>query len=304
VLRRLALLVASLSLAACVEEPVVDVADLRVTPPPPPAAGEGLQFVMPETVIKQGEEKMICWIPDFEVTETLFVSRFEGLQADVGHHVVALQSAIPREVGSTFDCTQIEQMASMRPLVLPDPTDTPTLPPGFAVRMDAGAKIVIQSHYVNYTDSDILVADVARFTTLPEAEVVQEASYLILNSTLIDIPAGQAGTVTKDCDIPGEMRVLTMLGHMHELGKSLSVVSGEEALYNIDAWTSDMRDVPPLNKFTAEEALVLNAGQRLTLTCNFENTRDHRVGFPEEMCTSVSYYFPALPEGMILCEDD
>ena len=43
-------------------------------------------------------------------------------------------------------------------------------------------------------------------------------------------------------------------------------------------------------------------GDGLRVTCDYDNVTDGPVGFPQEMCTSVSAYYPARAEGLILCE--
>ena len=42
----------------------------------------------------------------------------------------------------------------------------------------------------------------------------------------------------------------------------------------------------------------------LDLACSFDNTTDHVVTFPEEMCTAVALYYPASDEGIVLCDDE
>src|SRR6185295_14281342 len=105
----------ALSLAGC-SFPVND----RVTVPPPLSASEGLQFVMPDTVIPAGAERMTCWVPDYTPDQDYEVASFEPLQGVYGHHVLAMVSGIPRKAGQVFDCTDAEDMASLRPLILPD----------------------------------------------------------------------------------------------------------------------------------------------------------------------------------------
>lgn len=96
------------------------VIDRRVGVPEPPVEGKGVQFVMPETIIPAGEEKMMCWIPDWVPERDYLVRSFIGLQGGMGHHIVALTSGIPREAGTTFDCTELEAMVALEPLLVPD----------------------------------------------------------------------------------------------------------------------------------------------------------------------------------------
>jgi hypothetical protein len=285
-------------------------ADHRALIPTAPAEGLGRQFVAPDLVIPVGEERMTCWVPDWVPDRDYLVTRFEGVQSPLGHHVVALRSGIAREPGTVFDCTNLASMVSLEPLVLPDPTEeTRLLPEGFAVRLPAGSRIVIQSHYVNYTDEDIVTADVARFTFVPleDEGSITEVSYLIANHGALIVDEGVT-TKKIGCALPSDVNVLALLGHMHGLGKEISVTrtpaSGiPETLYDVPAWTVEFRDVPPLELFPASAPLSLLAGDQLTVSCTYDNNTGAVVGFPEEMCTSVGYYFPARPEGIIFCDD-
>jgi len=284
--------------------------DHRAEIPEPPAEGLGMQFVAPDLVVPKGEERMTCWVPDWVPDRDYLVTRFEGVQSPMGHHVVALRSGIARDPGTVFDCTALESMVSLEPLVLPDPTETTRLlPEGFAVRLPADSRIVIQSHYVNYTDDDIVTADVARFTFVPAEEEsgITEVSYLIANHGALVL---DEGTSTKriGCELPADVNVLALLGHMHELGRSISITrtpaaSTAETLYTVPEWTVEYRDVPPLELFTASAPLTLTAGDKISVACTYDNDRGQQIGFPEEMCTAVGYYFPARAEGIIFCDD-
>jgi hypothetical protein len=285
-------------------------ADHRALVPTPPEEGLGKQFVASDLVIPVGEERMTCWVPDWVPDRDYLVTRFEGVQSPLGHHVVALRSGIDRDPGTVFDCTDLESMVSLEPLVLPDPTEeTRLLPEGYAVRLPAGSRIVIQSHYVNYTDEDIVTADVARFTFVPLADegTITEVSYLIANHGALVVDEGVT-TKTIGCALPTDVNVLALLGHMHGLGKEISVTrtpaSGVvEVLYDEPAWTVEFRDVPPLELFPASAPLILAAGDQLRVSCTYDNDTGAAVGFPEEMCTAVGYYFPAQPDGIIFCDD-
>src|SRR5438552_16724334 len=96
----------ALTLAGC-SFPVND----KVAVPPPLGASEGLQFVMPDTVIPAGQEKMTCWVPDYTPDQDYQVVSFEPLQGAYGHHLVAMVSGTPRPPGTVFDCTEVEQRA-------------------------------------------------------------------------------------------------------------------------------------------------------------------------------------------------
>lgn len=224
-----------------------DVIDGRVEVPEPPVEGKGVQFVMPETIIPAGEEKMMCWIPDWVPERDSLVRSFIGLQGGMGHHIVALTSGIPREAGTTFDCTELEAMVSLEPLLVPDnppgeKTDVSVrlFPEDFAVRLPAGARIVLQSHYVNVADRDLLVADVAVFDFVEEGEAYTEASYFTVNHGGIDLPEGDV-TTSVSCEVARRTQLVSLFGHMHDWGTSVKIEREREGttkvLYEVEEWT-------------------------------------------------------------------
>jgi len=306
----ISVVVLSLGLNGC--DSAATSADAGGTPPAdhrteiPEAPAGAFQFVMPETVIPAGEERMVCWIPDWVPEQDYLVSQFVGLQGAFGHHVVALQSGVPRSAGDSFDCTNLESMVSLEPLILPDPENDKLLPDGFAVRLPEGARIVIQSHYVNVSSDDILVRDVAQLFLAENPETAIEASYFIANHGDIVLDADKEGTATLGCTLEEDLNLIVLLGHMHELGTSMRVerTRGEttDRIYGVDAWTVEYRDVPPLELYAPDAPLALAAGDTVSVTCEYNNRRDHQVFFPEEMCTVVGYYFPARPEGIVFCD--
>lgn len=281
--------------------------DQRVEVPTAPAADVGLQFVMPETVIPAGTEKMICWIPNWVPDKNYSIKRFVGLQGKMGHHVVALRSNIPRQAGSVFDCTNIEQMTSIRPLVLTDISeDKPLLPEGYAVQVQKESKIVIQSHYVNTSDKDIKVADVAQFFFAKDPNT-KLASYFIVNHGAVDLPPGKQ-SVSLSCTVKHNMNVLLLFGHMHEYGSALKIELEHEGqrkeLYNVPQWLVDYRDKAPINFFGQENQqpeLTFAPGDKVHLHCDFNNTTQKDIRFPSEMCTLVAYYHSNETNEIITC---
>lgn len=290
--------------------------DARVPVPPAPSEDEALQFVMPETIIPAGEEKMMCWIPDFDVEQDYLLTHFQGWQyTPGGHHVVALKAGIPQEKGTVYDCTQIEQMTDVRPLINPDPSpETRAFPDGYAIRLRAGTTVVLQSHYINYGEVDMNVADVARIDLAPADSEPIEASYIAMNHGGLDLPVGESAS-DLGCTLPeeaGDVEFLSLFGHMHGFGKDLAIDgdfgAGWERLYTIDEWEQDFRDNPPVTLYDPAgmgERVQMQPGDRLNLHCAWNNTSDTALRFPSEMCAAVATYFPArLEDPVIICDEE
>jgi hypothetical protein len=302
------------TLGGCVagpSEPTGAPTDMRFDLPEAPAADEGFQVVSPDIVVPRGADMMWCWVPDVLLTEDKLVDSFTQYQAQYGHHMVALKSIVPRKPGEQFDCTDIDDMATLQPLLTPTAGNSQEganalLPPEFAVRLPADSVVVIQSHHVNISDNDILVRDVANIRYLAEGVEKIEANYFVINDNVVNIPpTGVPHSQTTNCTVQQRFQFAAMNGHMHEWGKHITIEhvdgAGVATLYEVPAWHAGLRDSPPIERYPLDAPLVVEAGDTLRVTCEWLNNTDEPLTFPEEMCVALWVYYPALPEGFVVC---
>jgi hypothetical protein len=289
---------------SCIEPPAI-----KTDYPDPPALRAGdLEFSMPEIVIEPGQDVTWCYVPDFTVDEDFVVKRALAYQGASGHHMVIYRSGVPRRPGELFDCTNLETMVSMLPLVIPDVPDhdARTLPEGFGVRVPAGATIVLQSHLINANVEPIAIKDVMQLHVAAAGEELTEASYWVISDNELVLPEGPS-TVTKSCTIAAETKLVFQLGHMHEWGKSLSVTrhrgASADVIYEVPAWTAEFRDQGPTTSYPAEAPLVLAPGDRVDLTCSWNNDTGAEIRWPKEMCVTLGAYYPARGTGFIDCDE-
>jgi hypothetical protein len=170
--------------------------------------------------------------------------------------------------------------------------------------LEAGTQLVVQQHYINTRAQPLRVRDVLHYEPLPTDNVETEIGFLGLSDVTFQAESG-AGVQTFEieCVVPFDMSILMLGPHMHEWGQSirLSHLGEEEVdLLNVEQWEAAYRDYPPINDFTAEP-LELMAGQRLKLTCRFDNTTDNTLTFPSEMCAVYGYFFPVVERDTWLC---
>jgi len=313
-MRRLLVLAAPALLSfACPEAPPPDnTEDQRVNIPDAPAESDGFQLVGPEITIPAGGDKMWCWVPEFTPTQDKLIKEFQTFQGASGHHLLAMRSVIPRQPGELFDCTTQEGMVSIEPLISPNSQNKEgtvnLLSDDFAIRLPANTQIVMQSHYVNTRPNPIIIRDAANFIYLPPDEQRIEAQYLVVNDGELAIPANNEHyTHTTDCVIEqDELQFAAMTGHMHEWGKHITIeaipASGAAStIYDVPDWTAKFRDAPPVTHLPLAEPVVLHHGDTLRVTCDWLNDTDDTLRFPNEMCDAVFVYYPALPEGFLLC---
>ena len=286
---------AALAFAACtpVDHGGAGEIDQRVAVPAAPDGG--LQFVMPDTVVKAGDDVILCFIPDSALTADFLAKSFESVHAGIAVHVDVMLSIIPR-TPQIFDCTDPQLTATLTPLFLPGLA----LPDAHAVRLPAATPLVIRTHYKNDTGHDVRVADVTRFFAADAGAV--ETSVFVVTSTNVLLHAGPA-SFDVDCTAAQDVQLLSLAAHMNSLGKSVHMTHGADDLYDIAAWTPAMMDEPPTTTF--DTPLAVTTGDALRLSCTWDNTLGRDVFFPEELCASFSYATPASAahNGLILCGD-
>jgi len=307
------------AITSCASDPApaAAVIDQKVTQLPAVDAATQRLIRGPVLRVKPKEDRMICWVPDWTPDRDYWVSRAKVLQGSMGHHLVAMKSSEPLPAGKTFDCATVSDMITLRPLVLPDNStkaEFNILPAGHAVKLPKGTFVVLQSHYINTSaDKEIEFQDAA-ILTLSDQPPATEVNYLIVNDSKINVPPGETWTHTTKCQVKEDVNILATLGHMHEWGTSIDVrvvpPSTDPAkpaspfqLYQIGQWKAEYRDAAPVSLYKdPANPLAIQAGSTIELTCTWKNTEAKAIKYPNEMCVSVSYYYPAAGKGLILCD--
>lgn len=261
--------------------------DVRAEIPEP---AEGFyDLVGPEVEIAPYTETMYCSYLANDTGEDLIVPYVDTSQGEYGHHMTLLASDNPKPDGTVEDCTDVSDMKDLHVYVIGDFE----LPEGAAVRIPAGKQFVLQSHYVNTNERPILTRDVARFHLADASEVTQWAAPFATAHLGIDIPAGESSEVTFDCEIPSDVTISMMSGHMHEWGTRFTASFGAsedamEQLINIDPWRPEYRDDPPIQLYI-ENPLPMAAGTIIRTHCEWFNDTDAPIIFPGEMCDTFGY---------------
>ena len=68
-----------------------------------------------------------------------------------------------------------------------------------------------------------------------------------------------------------------------------------------DTWAGDQQFNPKYVRFGLEGAKLLKKGDTYHTHCEWTNNDGMTLGFPSEMCTGVSFYYPSM--GQIACAD-
>ena len=265
----------------------VEPLDVRLAAPEPDA--QFIDFLGTEFEVPAGKELMMCVHFRYDGEDTAFAYA-ETQQGKFGHHAVLLTALEPQEPGTVEDCTQAANMTRYAAFTLGDLR----LPSGYGSMLTKGKALVMQSHYVNTGKQPILVRDTLRIKKMPAAEVNNWAAAMATSLMQFNLPPNSANvTHTFDCNLPKDVELLALGGHMHEYGTAMSIEVGPDAAhltkeYSVPEWKADYRDNPPINLYTTAPKR-LAAGTLVRVSCTWANTTDQMMGFPTEMCASFGF---------------
>lgn len=256
------------------------------------------ELVFPEQIIPAGTEKQIClFMPP--TTKDRYFKALKAFQGKYGHHFILFKTAVPEAEGSVRDCTESSEMSRLTPVLSSVNFGLESFPEGMAIKVEAGTQMVLQLHYLNTSADDILVRDVMHVTEVEKEDTEVLAGFFGVSDINFRVPVKDKLTLDFECEFPHDMNLLMIGPHMHEFGtafvSSLGPADALQEVQRIDKWEAEMRDDPPIVEWTKEAPYVVTKGDKVQVRCDFENTTDHPITFPEEMCAAYGYFFPALP---------
>ena len=246
-----------------------------------------IDIATPEEILQPGEDKMFCYHLENDVAD-LAIDYLLAQQGAGGHHLALFTTTDPKPAGTLEDCSSPEANAKLQWFVL----TFNRFPPGLAIHVPVGMHYVLQFHYINATDNPILVRDIARLERVDMATVNTWVSTLISTDINLSLPPG-ATKVSWDCKVDQDRDLLALTGHMHDMGQRFTLEVGPSVdalttIYSVDPWQAQFRDNPPLNAYY-DHPIHLSAGTVLRTTCEWQNTGDATLRFPQEMCTTFAY---------------
>jgi hypothetical protein len=266
----------------------------------PPAEGQ-LQIatpILPE--IAPGQDITLCTYLDYTAPADLDIVDYKGFQSDQGHHTILYGAAQTKPAG-THECTE-DDMFNVRYLGgggTDATVEAGVLPPGIAFRVRQGTQLMMVSHWINMTDVPVRAQAVYNLTAQAPSAAVEPGDLFTIVTTRISLESGR-GTARAECLLGSDLSFFLIGGHAHEYATHVTISrqapEGEPQVVYDTSWAPDLIFDTPLDQYTKEEPYQMQAGDRVIVDCEYENTTGAPLAFPTEMCVGFGYYFPATRE--------
>jgi len=290
--------------------------DDDATPADLPELGQNaVEIRSPEWVLPAESEIIWCYYGTWEGGDVA-IDKMDVFQHPMTHHILLkkIPDDDPTPDGTLVDCTQpTDQMSSYSVFVqgyLP-PGDEPSdvtyegglvvrkwldLPEGMGVRLDAGARYMIDAHYVNTSEEEITTQAIFRLNTVEQDEIEQWVGSFGHHAAELQLPPHEVTSRENTCAFEADMSVILVGAHMHNYGATYTVDwfkpdGSVRRLMDLDHWDLDFWTHPDVVQFEVGE-IEVEAGDWFTTTCTWNNTTDEVLDYPDEMCSTFGVAVP------------
>jgi len=265
-----------------------------------------LRFTTPPLTLKPGTEHIYCSRLDVALDTDIIFHNAEGAQMVGGHHAAVYVSMAPEEGFDPVDCDDID-MGAMRFVTGAGGAGGQNLelPDGVGLRIRKGEQLIIQSHYINTSTEERVVMDAVDLVLSPtDSNPTIADAFSVVDSGFSIPPGATQFERIKDCVVDRDLDIHLLLGHTHDYGvlfdfELLLPESEPQLLYHATDGPM-LRDTPEIVYY--DPPLHLNKGDKVRMTCRWDNTTGHDLTWPEEMCVAFMYYSPG--EGFLICDTD
>lgn len=271
----------------------------------PDVPDNGVQVITPIFEnIQPGSDNEICAWTDIVFDKETDVKMTQGYQTEPpGHHAVLFYTLEKQPVQQRA-CTDTD-MATFRFLTGNGGNGEPNEAPGDLVfRVPAGAQLVVNSHYLNASD------EVERGQTLinvnfadPGKQYTPSGAIALLD-TSIDVPVGES-SFTTSCVVDEPLKFWYLIPHMHRWGSHIKVdlarTSGTKETLFDTKWEEQYTFHPPESRFDPNQPFVFNTGDKVDITCSWNNTENRSLPFGFEMCVTFGQVVDEKGRGSWAC---
>jgi hypothetical protein len=238
-----------------------------------------------------------CFLVGEPLTEDLYITAatIEPGVASIVHHVL-LYAIVPEAIGQIealdaqddglgYTCFGGPGASSSQTVAAWAPGGTPFVtPPGSAIRVEAGSRIVMQIHYnLAYLAPDAAVPPDLSATLLWTLEAGEELNKLVrilpYANVGISLDAGEPEIVEdRDFDVPFSGTVIGAVPHMHMLGTSIrsELISAEgesTCVVDIPEWDFNWQQ---FYLFDEAHHIPVEIGDVHRMSCTYDNSLENQ----------------------------
>jgi Secretion system C-terminal sorting domain len=196
-------------------------------PPPAPPVGQGFQVKIGPFLIAPGGEVEYFQKFELNLPANLEVTRVENIMSNYSHHLITYKyntTAAANTIAPGLR-TQANYTSTTLQTAVQEATDI-RLPQGSAFFWNTGTVIDLNTHYINYSTTQIYLAEAyINVYTSPSGTANQQMNTLLVPNTNISIPANQNPyTFSQNVTYPvGQVYVWGLMGHTHKYGTDYKV---------------------------------------------------------------------------------
>ena len=269
-------------------------------PPPdntlaPPASG--YQITTPDFTINPGEEKYMCFYTTLPNADALGVKSYKSKMTPGSHHMIVFTTTTPVQPdGMLVECGGgVPMDKNGLPAVwgygAQQPDQELAMPDGVGVTMPAHTPVIVNMHYLNVTQSALVVHVAVNIETWAAGTTYTQASAYITFDTNIDVPAHGTQTVNGSCAVDPSLKFFALSTHSHKHTTLDTVGDGASTLVTTTDWEH------PAFAYSPKAPFMQFSTGKLGYSCTYKNDSDANVTVGEsantnEMCMAIGYAFP------------
>jgi hypothetical protein len=276
---------------------------------PLPKPDNGIQLHLgPFDVPPNFERELFSMVP-LQSDEDSFIERFEISMQSGSHHFLlytfrdgtpAERVPAPLEIRDLRDAEGEYVFDTIRTMLFHVPivgSQWPffdfNFPPGVALRLPAGTRLDLNSHYINRTDATTTGEVYANLHFADPAEVVHEAQIFGLSNFDFELPAGKVTTLKKEYRFGARRHVMQLMSHAHEhmVEFRVEIMGGArdgELVYISYDW-----EHPPILEL--DPPLIMEPGQGFKVEATYDNWTGRELNFgflsEDEMMILYGFYY-------------
>jgi hypothetical protein len=255
-----------------------------------PKPANGYQIILPTVkALPSGTDVEECTWTDLILDRDIDIRAIEGYQTIGGHHVGLFSTDKHQPAGTTRKCTD-DDMATFRFSAASgaEGQDGKNEAPGDLVfHIPAGSQIVLNHHYINATGAPVDAQSAINIWLADAGKTYTPSGSIALINTAMSQPPGPS-TLDIDCTAPNDFTIWYAIPHMHEYGTRIAIThssgSTTDTLFDVQDWTPAYTFHPPSFIVDPSAAMIVKAGDKMHVHCEWNNTTQNNLTFGLEMC--------------------